>query len=99
MKKSLVALAGAFAGATMLITASPAMAHDRIGFAVSVGVPVAPVAYAAPAPAYIAPPPAPVVVGGPVVTFGAPYYYGRDWRYYHGYRGSYGYRGYHGWHR
>ncbi len=99
MKKSLIALAGALAGATMLAAAAPASAHDRIAFGVSVGVPVAPVAYVAP-PAYYAPAPGPVVVG-------APAYYGPDWRYYHGYwyhgyngyHGYRGYRGYHGGHR
>ncbi len=93
MKKSLFALAGVLAGATILV-AGPASAHDRIGFGISVGVPVAPIGYVAPPPYYG---PGPVVVGGPVVTVGAPYYYGG---YYHGYRGDYGYRGgYRGWHR
>jgi len=99
MKKSLIAATvGVLAGATLLMSAAPAMAHDRIGFGVSIGLPVAPVAYVAPAP---------VVYGGygPVVQVGSPYYYGRDWRFYHGYRGD---RGYHyeghrggdrGWHR
>jgi hypothetical protein len=96
MKTSLIALAGVLAGATMLVAAAPASAHDRIAFGISVGVPVAPVAYVAP-PAYYAPPPAPVVVGGPVVEVGAPYY-GPDWRYYHGYRGGYYYHGYNGYH-
>jgi hypothetical protein len=96
MKKSLVAAtAGVLAGATMLMCAAPAMAHDRIGFGISVGLPVAPVAYVAPPPVYA---PAPVVVGayGPVVQVGAPYYYGRDWRYDHGFHGyRYGGRGWH----
>jgi hypothetical protein len=99
MKKSFFATtAGVLIGATMLMGAAPAMAHDRIGFGVSIGVPIAaPVAYVAPAPVYA---PAPVVYGGygPVVRVGGPYY--RDWHYYHGYHGYYGYRGgYHGWHR
>ena len=96
MKKSLVAIAGAIAGAAMLVAASPAMAHGRFGFAVSVGVPVAPVYVAPPAPVYVPPPVVPVgpavVVGGPVVGVGVPFYHG----YYHGY---YGYHGYRGWHR
>ena len=112
MKKSLIALAGVLAGATMVLAAAPASAHDRIAFGISVGVPVAPVAYVAPPPVYVAPP-APVVVSEPV-------YYGPEWRYYHGYHGywhhgyegyrgyGYGYHdhdrdhdrdGYHGWHR
>jgi hypothetical protein len=89
MKKSLIAAtAGVLAGATLLMCAAPAMAQPRIGFGVSVGVPVAYVG-----PAYVAP--TPVVYGGygPVVRVGAPYYY-HDWHYYHGYHG-----GYHGWHR
>ncbi|MBV8633650.1 MAG: hypothetical protein JO002_04105 [Burkholderiaceae bacterium] len=79
MKKSLIAVAGALAGAAMFVAATPAMAHERWDVAVSLGVPVAPVTYVAPPPVYVAPP-APVVVAGPV-------YYGNDWRYYHGYRG------------
>jgi hypothetical protein len=84
MKKSLVAAtAGVLAGTVLLMSATPAMAHDRIGFEVSVGLPVAPIAYVAPAP---------VVYGGyaPVVRVEHPYYAEHDWRYYHGY---YGYRG------
>ena len=79
MKKSLIAIAGALAGAAMCVAAAPAMAHDRWDVAVSFGVPVAPVTYVAPPPVYVAPP-APVVVASPV-------YYDNDWRYYHGYRG------------
>ena len=78
MKKSfLAATAGILAGATLLFCAAPASAHDRVGFAISLGVPVA---FAAPAP---------VVYGGygPAVRVDAPYYY-RDWGYYHGYRGG-----------
>lgn len=111
MKKSLViASVAALAGATLLLGASPAMAHDRFGLAVSVGIP-APV-IVAPAPVYYPAAPAPVVYGeyGPIVRVGAPYYYGRDWRYErrfypdHGYRGGYyhgdrGDHGYHGGHR
>jgi hypothetical protein len=91
MKKSfLAATAGVLAGATLLMCAAPAMAHERVAIGVSVGVPVG----------YVAP--APVVYGGyygpgyygPVVRVGAPYYY-HGWNYGHGY-----YRGgYHGWHR
>jgi len=89
MKKSFVAAtAGVLAGAALLMSAAPAMAHDRIGFEVSVGLPVAPIAYVAPAP---------VVYGGyaPVVRVEHPYYAEHDWRYYHGYyHGYYGYYGY-----
>ena len=82
MKKSLIALAGALAGATMLVAAAPASAHDRFAFGVSVGVPVA---YVAPAP-YYAPAPGPVVVGGPAYYGGGPVYYNAPG---YGYRGSY----------
>jgi len=93
MKKYfLAATAGVLAGATLLMCAAPAMAHERVAIGVSVGVPVVGVGFAAPAP---------VVYGGyygpgyygPVVRVGGPYYHG--WNYGHGY-----YRGgYHGWHR
>lgn len=90
MKKSfLAAISGILAGAAMLVCAAPASAHDRVDFAISLGVPVA---FAAPAP---------VVYGGygPAVRVEAPYYY-RDSRYYYqGYRrGDYdGYRDHDGW--
>ncbi len=94
MKKSFLAVtAGVLVGATLLMGAAPAMAHDRFAIGVAIGAPVAVV----PAPYYA---PAPVVYGGPVVTVGGPYY--RGWGYHHGYYGGYrgGYRGgYHGWHR
>ena len=94
MKKPF-ALASAAAGLALLVCASPAMAHDRVGVSLSFGLPVAPLAvYAPPAPVYYPPqvyyaPPAPVyyppaaqvVIGGygPV----APYYYAR---YHHHFR-------------
>jgi hypothetical protein len=116
MKKTFIAAtAGILAGVTLLLCATPAMAQPRIGFGLSIGLPV-PAVYIAPPPvAYVEP--APVVYGGygygPVVRVDAPYYY-RDWRYYHGYHGYHGdhddrgYRGdhehhdhddHHGWHR
>jgi hypothetical protein len=93
MKKALVTAAGLLAGATMLMCTAPAMAHGRVGVAISVGLPVAPIVYAAPPPVYLAPPlyaPPPVVVGayGPVVQVGWPYYYGhRHYVYRGGHRG------------
>lgn len=97
MKKSFVAASlGVLTGATLLFGGAPAMAHDRIGFGISVGLPiVAPVAYAAPAPYYAPVPyyaPAPVVYGyGYRARFGAPYYY-HD-------RGWHDFRGHREWHR
>ncbi|HSY29031.1 MAG TPA: hypothetical protein VK832_16095 [Burkholderiaceae bacterium] len=95
MKKSfLAATAGVLAGATLLMCAAPAMAHERVAIGVSVGVPVgfvapAPVAYG---PGYYGPAYYGPGYYGPVVSVGGPYY--RGWNYGHGYRG-----GYHGWHR
>jgi hypothetical protein len=75
MKKSLIAAsAGILAGATLLLCTAPAMAHDNIGFGISIGVPVLPpVAYVAP-PVYA---PAPYY-GAYGVQVGAPYYYYHD---------------------
>jgi hypothetical protein len=94
MKKSLlVASAAALAGAAFL-TCTPAMAHERVGVSLSLGLPlpIAPVAvYAPPAPVYYAPPAAQVVVVGgyrPVVPVVAPYYAHYDRRFHRvAYRG------------
>ena len=116
MKKSFAAVAaGVLTGAVLLMSTAPAMAHDRIGFSLSVGVPVAPAVYApAPVytppvyaqPAYVAPTYGPVVYSNyaPVVSVGTPYYYGAHYYrgpgwYGHGYHEYHGYNGYHGWHR
>lgn len=80
--------------AGLLVAGSSLFAAPRIGFGVSVGVPIAP-AYVAPAPAYI--PPAP----GPGYAWVAGYYVGPVWHpgywrgpvvgprvgFYHGFRG------------
>jgi len=91
MKKSFAAAtAGILAGTALLMCTAPAMAHERIGFGISVGVPivaVAPVAYVAPPPVYA--PPAVVYGGfyGPVVRVGGPYVRGYQHFYRAGYRG------------
>ena len=93
MKKSmLAAIAGIIAGTALL--ASPAMAHDRVGLSIGIGVPLyapAPtVVYAAPPQVVYAPPPpvyvAPrrVVYAAPVVEYRESYYgYPDSWHHRH----------------
>ncbi|HTD03969.1 hypothetical protein [Undibacterium sp.] len=86
---------------TALLGASPAMAHGRVDWSVSIGAPIyygPPVVYApppvyyAPPPVVYAPPPAvyingPVVYGPPGYVYPAGYWRGRPWHGHHGHHG------------
>jgi hypothetical protein len=93
MKKILVGVAGTLFGAAMLMCTAPAMAFGHVNVGVSIGLPIAPIAFVPP-PVYVPPvyAPAPVVYGaygpvyggfGSVVPVGRAYYYDHGRRIYH----------------
>ena len=97
MKKAITLAAAGLIIGTALLGASPAMAHGRVDWSVSIGGPVyypGPVVYApapvyyAPPPVVYAPPPAIYIGNGPVVygpSYGYPagYWRGRPWHGHH----------------
>src|SRR5579872_4017148 len=100
MKKAMrIAAVGLLATASLLVLATPAVAHARVDWSVNIGVP-GPVYY--PPPVYYAPPPV-VYAPRPVYVEPPPVYVEAYPQPYYGYPGYYRHRGYgwreHGWRR
>ena len=102
MKMSLtLVIAGSIVSATLMLCASPAMAHGpRVNWSVNVGSPYyAPPIYYSPPPQVVYVQPEPVYIERAVVGYPGPYYAYQErqwrehqWREYHG---RHGHRGHH----